>query len=121
MKFSFQRERSAVLPGAAKRAEFPPLSGADIAGMVNGTNAGGDFYHFLRANRCRVVFGLLDVAGKPEANHTIVEAARQTFQELGKGQCAPEDVNEADVMMEFCLELNLAIQRAASEVRSCTM
>ena len=119
MKFSFQRERSAVLPDAPKRAEFPPLSGADIAGLINGQNAGGDFYHFLRANRCRVVFGLLDVAGKHEENHAIVEAARQTFQDLGKDRFAPEDVNEADVMMEFCLELNLSIRRAASGVRSC--
>lgn len=119
MKFPFQRESSATLPEAPTRADFPPLSGADIAGMVNGNNAGGDFYHFLRANRCRVVFGLLDVAGRQEENYGIVEAARQTFQELGKDRFAPEDVNEADVMMEFCLELNLSIRRAASGVRSC--
>ena len=116
MKFSFQRERSAVLPDAPKRAEFPPLSGADIAGLINGQNAGGDFYHFLRANRCRVVFGLLDVAGKHEENHAIVEAARQTFQDLGKDRFAPEDVNEADVMMEFCLELK-QIGRASCRER----
>jgi sigma-B regulation protein RsbU (phosphoserine phosphatase) len=119
MKLSFQRERSAVLPATPKRAEFPPLSGADIAGMVHGHRVGGDFYHFLRANRSRVVFGMLDVAGRHEENHRIVDAARHTFQEIGKDRFAHEEVNEADAMMEFCLELNLSIRRAASGVRSC--
>lgn len=95
------------------------MSGADIAGMVHGEKVGGDFYHFLRANRCRVVFGLLDIAGSRDENYAIVEAARRTFQELGADRFAGEEINEADAMMEFCLELNLSIRRAASGVRSC--
>jgi serine phosphatase RsbU (regulator of sigma subunit) len=118
MKLSFQRERT-VAPAVPSRAEFPPLSGADIAGMVHGARVGGDLYHFLRANRCRVIFGLLDVAGRREENQSIVEAAKRTFQELGKDRFANEEINEADVMMEFCLELNLSIRRAAAGVRSC--
>jgi serine phosphatase RsbU (regulator of sigma subunit) len=118
MKLSFQRERDAIL-GASSRAEFPPLLGADIAGMVHGKRVGGDLYHFLRANRCRVIFGLLDVAGAHVENQGIVEAARQTFQKLGKDRFEQEDINEADTMMEFCLELNLSIRRAAAGVRSC--
>ena len=118
MKFPFQRER-AVTPVATTAAEFPPLSGADIAGMIQGKRVGGDFYGFLRANPCRVVFGLLDVAGSRDENHAIVEAARQTFHELGCKSFADPEVNEADAMMEFCLELNLTVRRVASGVRSC--
>lgn len=80
---------------------------------------GGDFYHFLRANRCRVIFGMLDVAGRHEENQGIVEAARRTFQEVGQQKFAYEEVNEADAMMELCLELNLSIRKAAAGVRSC--
>jgi sigma-B regulation protein RsbU (phosphoserine phosphatase) len=87
--------------------------------MVQGAQVGGDFYHFLRANRSRVVFGMLDVAGVHEENRQIVEAARQTFQEIGRQRFAFEEINEADAMMEFCLELNLSIRRAANGVRSC--
>jgi serine phosphatase RsbU (regulator of sigma subunit) len=87
--------------------------------MVHGRRVGGDLYHFLRANRCRVIFGLLDIAGVHEENHGIVDAARQTFQKLGKDRFEQEDINEADMMMEFCLELNLSIRRAAAGVRSC--
>src|SRR5580704_17380780 len=119
MKLSFPNLRSTAAVPAPTRAEFPPLSGADIAGMVQGKRVGGDLYHFLRANRCRVIFGLLDIAGRHEQNHGNVEAARQTFQKLGKDRFADEEINEADVMMEFCLELNLSIRRAAAGVRSC--
>ncbi len=107
------------VPAGPSRAEFPALLGADIAGMCHGKRVGGDLYHFLRANRCRVIFGLLDVAGIHEENHGIVEAARQTFQQLGRERFEQEDINEADTMMEFCLELNLSIRRAAAGVRSC--
>jgi serine phosphatase RsbU (regulator of sigma subunit) len=118
MKFPFQRE-PAVTAVAPTAADFPPLSGADIAGMIQGQRVGGDFYGFLRANPCRVVFGLLDVAGSHDENHAIVEAARQTFHELGCKSFADPEVNEADAMMEFCLELNLTVRRVASGVRSC--
>ncbi len=119
MKLGFQRDRGNTAAMPPKHAEFPLLSGAEIAGMIQGEKVGGDLYHFLRANRSRVIFGLLDVAGRHEENHRIVETARQTFQELGSKRFAYEEINEADTMMEFCLELNLSIRRAAAGVRSC--
>lgn len=106
-------------PTSSTVASFPPLIGADIVGVVQGKKVGGDLYHFLRANHCRVIFGLLDIAGRVEENHRIVEAARQTFQTIGKERFAYEEINEADAMMELCLELNLSIRRSAAGVRSC--
>src|SRR5215831_6562969 len=119
MKLGFHRERSAAAPVLTPAANFPQLSGADIAGMVQGERVGGDLYHFLRANRCRVIFGLLDVAGHVDENRNIVMAAKRTFEEQGSRRFADEEINEADAMMEFCLELNLSIRRAAAGVRSC--
>ena len=118
MKLPFQRSRGTAT-AIATHAEFPPLSGADIAGMVKGRRVGGDFYHFLRANPNRVIFGLLDIAGSHEENQAIVTAAQRTFRELGSARFASEEINEADGMMEFCLELNLTIRKAAAGVRSC--
>ena len=119
MKLGFQRERGASAPSLTAAANFPQLSGADIAGMVQGERVGGDLYHFLRANRCRVIFGLLDVAGRVDENRNIVMAAKRTFEDHGSRRFADEEINEADAMMEFCLELNLSIRRAAAGVRSC--
>jgi phosphoserine phosphatase RsbU/P len=118
MKLPFQRNNSvATAPPTA--ADFPPLSGADIAGVIQGKRVGGDLYGFLRANPRRVVFGLLDVAGSFEENHAIVDATKQTFTELGCKTFADPEVNEADAMMQLCLELNLTVRRASSGVRSC--
>src|ERR1700691_3359265 len=112
MKLSFPDWRSSAALSAPTLAEFPPLSGADIAGMVQGEKVGGDLYHFLRANRCRVIFGMLDIAGRHEENHGIVEAAQRTFQEVGMQKFAYEEINEADAMMELCLKINKRIRGA---------
>jgi serine phosphatase RsbU (regulator of sigma subunit) len=119
MRFSFWRDESQDSNAEPTRAEFPELSGADIAGVVHGKRVGGDFYQSVRATPARVLFGLLDVAGAHTENRGIVAAANQTFREKGPECLASEKLNEADAMMEFCHELNVSIVRAANGVRSC--
>lgn len=119
MRLPFQRPSSSAAVIEPKCAEFPGLNGAEIAGMVHGARVGGDLYHFLRANPQRVVFGLLDVAGHRVENQAIVCAARTTFQESGAAKFADEEVNEADAMMDLCMELNATIRRHASGVCVC--
>lgn len=120
MKIPFLREKQAPAPPVVSQsAEVPRLSGADIAGVVRGSRVGGDFYHFLRANQNRVLFGLVDVAGSFAENHAIVDAARDTFHDAGTKKFADNDVNVADAMMEFCHELNQSVRQAAAGIRSC--
>jgi len=119
MRFSFKRAEPEVSDTGSTRAEFPQLSGAEIAGVVYGRRVGGDFYQSVRATPSRVVFGLLDVAGANTENSGIVAAANETFREKGPLCLASEELNEADAMMEFCHELNLSIVRAANGVRPC--
>jgi phosphoserine phosphatase RsbU/P len=119
MKLPFQRT-SSVAPGFAPTcAEFPPLDGAEISAVVHGTRLGGDFYHFMRTTPHRVVFGLLDVAGHHTENQHIIAATRAAFQEAAAARFGDVDVNEADAMMEFCMDLNAAIRRSASAVCVC--
>lgn len=119
MRFSFSRPDTSTLTREPTVAEMPTLSGADIAGLIQGKRVGGDFYQFARASSERVVFGLLDVAGDAVENRGIVEAARETFQTKGPVCLANQELNEADAMMEFCHELNASIRKAAAGVRSC--
>jgi serine phosphatase RsbU (regulator of sigma subunit) len=119
MRFGFKWTQRENNGGGATRAELPVLAGADIAGLVDGQRVGGDFYQFARANRERVVFGLLDVAGRAAENRGIVEAARATFQCKAPECLGREEVNEADAMMEFCHELNSSIRSASSGIRTC--
>jgi len=73
----------------------------------------------MRTAPHRVVFGLLDVAGHRTENHAIIAATHDTFQQVACIKFSDEDVNEADAMMEFCMELNATIRRSASSVCVC--
>ena len=40
----------------------------------------GDFYDFVRVSPDRVVFGMLDVAGRVEESRAILSSAQQVFR-----------------------------------------
>jgi phosphoserine phosphatase RsbU/P len=100
-------------------ADVPELNGAELASIYYGYRMAGDFYDFIRVGPNRVLFGLLDVAGGLQDTRAIVSAAQHTFRSVGTELFAQRDVNEADAMMELCLQLNHTILKAADGVRSC--
>ena len=73
----------------------------------------------MRVTPNRVLFGLLDMAGRLEENSAVVSAAQQTFRTRSPELFSADDVNEADAMAELCLELNRAIMAAEGGIRSC--
>lgn len=101
------------------QAQVPKLRDADLAAIYYGPRMGGDLYDFMRVNPDRVLFGLLDVAGRVEENRNIVSAAQTTFRKRGAELFAKDDVNEAEAMIELCLELNRTILNSADGVRPC--
>jgi phosphoserine phosphatase RsbU/P len=116
--FNFGKSRPKPT-GDAVTAEVPELRGANLSAVYYGQRMGGDFYDFLRVSPKRVLFGLLDVAGRQEENHEIISAAQQTFRSLGTELFAQEDINEAEAMIEVCLQLNRTILETAGGVHSC--
>jgi len=100
-------------------ADIPELNGAELASVYYGYRMAGDFYDFIRVTPNRVLFGLLDVAGELEGTRPIVSADQQTFRTVGTDLFSTKDVNEADAMMELCLQLNRTILKAADGVCSC--
>lgn len=101
-------------------AEVPQLEQANLAAVYYGQRMGGDYYDFLRVSPTRVLFGLLDVAGRSEHNREIVTAAQSTFRTTGPAVFPKEDVNPADAMIELCLQINRAILKAAGRAHSCS-
>lgn len=99
--------------------EFPKMEGAEIAATTYGQRVGGDFYDSLRVSPERVLFGLLDVAGRRQSNQQILSAAQKIFRTLGTELFAPPDINEAEAMTTLCLRLNRGIMEAAAGVHSC--
>jgi len=99
--------------------EFPKMEGAEIADTTYGQRVAGDFYDSLRVSPDRVLFGLLDVAGRRQSNQQILSAAQQIFRTLGAELFGPPDINESEAMTTLCLRLNRGIMEAAAGVHSC--
>ncbi len=95
------------------------LNGAEIAVAYLSSRAGGDFHDFLRVGPTRFLFGLLDVAGRRDANLGVLQAAQACFRSSGEELFAAAELNESDAMIELSRRLNLEIVRAAGGVRSC--
>jgi len=98
--------------------EVPELRDGQLAAASYGRPLGGDFYDFFRVSPTRVLFGLLDVAGRYKDIRAIVSAAQNTFRTLGGELLAREDINETDAMIEICIQLNRTILNAAGRVCS---
>jgi serine phosphatase RsbU (regulator of sigma subunit) len=100
-------------------SDFPKLRDADLGAAYAGEREAGDFYDSFRVTPSRVLFGLLDVAGRRAENASILAEAQQVFRDRGTELFAPPEVNEAEALTELCVELNRAIMGAADGVRSC--
>jgi len=106
-------------PAQIEHSAPPPLQGADLAVAFFSPQAGGDFHTFVRVGPTRVLFGLLDVAGKRETSTAVLEAAKNCFHSAAEQIFSGEELNEPEAMIELSRRLNLEIMRAAGGVRSC--
>ena len=119
MRALLTRRRNTVAPAIEPVASaFPALKNAAIAVAFAGQRIAGDFYDSIRVNPSRVLFGLLDVAGRREQNQKILSTAQRVFREAGSQLLSPPEANESDAMTELCLQLNRAIMKAAGGVHS---
>jgi serine phosphatase RsbU (regulator of sigma subunit) len=98
---------------------FPAIAGADIAAVFAGKRVAGDFYDSVRVSPERVLFGLLDVAGRREDNRAILTAAQEIFRNVGTKLFSRPDINEADTMTNLCLQMNRGLIDFSHDVRSC--
>jgi phosphoserine phosphatase RsbU/P len=98
---------------------FPKIQGADLAAAFAGQRMAGDFYDSVRVSPERVLFGLLDVAGRRDEIGDLLSAAQQTFRSSGAQLFAAPDINESDAMTELSLSINRALIEASKGVASC--
>jgi serine phosphatase RsbU (regulator of sigma subunit) len=116
--FKSLRAPSAPSPPPVQ-AEVPHLRDAGLAAVYYGQRMAGDFYDFIRVAPDRVIFGLLDVAGRDMDCRPVLLAAQATFRGRSQELFRDEEINEAEAMVELCHDLNRSIMQAASGVRSC--
>ncbi|HEY6767002.1 MAG TPA: SpoIIE family protein phosphatase, partial [Candidatus Sulfotelmatobacter sp.] len=119
MSFLTSHDAVSPVPVEGTPADFPQITGAQIAAAYYEKRVGGDFYDSFRANPERVIFGLLDVAGHRDDGQEVLSAAQTLFRTLGVELFSKPDINESDAMTELCIRLNQEILKVAGGVRSC--
>ena len=58
------------------------------------------------------LIGLLDVAGRREANRKLLITAQETFRESGRELFSAPDINESDAMIELNRRINRRLDRS---------
>ncbi len=120
MPQQFRRRSQGITPIEPLPAVFPTIQGAEIAAAVAGERNLGEFYDCIRVSPERVLFGMLDLAGRREDNGAILSAAQQTFRESGAELFSKFDINESEAMTELSLRLNRKLlELSEPEVHSC--
>ena len=84
-----------------------------------GNRVAGDFYDAIRVSPSRILFVLLDVAGRRKNTRGILTSVQKVFRTVGAELFARPDINESDAMSELSHLLNREIIDAANGVRSC--
>jgi len=84
-----------------------------------GKRVAGDFYDSLRVGPERVLFGLLDVAGRREDNRSILAAAQEIFHTSGAELFSPPDMNESEAMTELSRQINRGLIETSNGVHPC--
>src|SRR5690349_13816274 len=115
----FKRRQQAAPYTDPRHSDVPLLRGAELAAVYYNLRVAGDFYEFLRVGPARVLFGLLDLAGRRQDTRDILIAAQSAFRTSAPLLFAGEDFNEAEAIIELCHEVNRTILQCAGGVRSC--
>lgn len=98
---------------------FPKIEGADIAAAFVGRRVAGDFYDSLRVGPERILFGLLDIAGRREDNRNIMTAAQEIFRNVGTALFSSPDINESEAMTELSRRINHGLLETSHAVHPC--
>jgi len=96
---------------------LPSAAGLKVSACYRAARVGGDFYDFVQLGPNRLLFVLLDIAGKKEDTLNIAAAAQDVLRQCGQELLGQEDINVADVLTDLLLDMNRAIIGAANGVR----
>lgn len=98
---------------------FPVLRGSQFAARYQGARVGGDFFDLVLLGD-RLIFLLLDIAGKREYALNVAAVVQLVFREAAEDLFASEEVNEADALTQLVLAINRGIIEITGEAHFCT-
>ena len=98
---------------------FPPMSTAEVAVRYHGARIGGDFFDMLSIGD-RLIFILLDIAGKRDFAFHVAATVQVVFRERAEDLFSAEPVNEADAITQLVLAMNRAIMEISGTAHFST-
>jgi serine phosphatase RsbU (regulator of sigma subunit) len=93
------------------------MQSSDLAALYRAARVGGDFFDFVQVGSDRLIFALLDIAGKRDQALHVAAAVQETLRARAPELFGAEDLNEADAVTDLVLAVNQSILAAAGGVR----
>src|SRR5438270_9888992 len=98
-------------------SSIPTLDSLQVAMQYRGARMGGDFFDFIEAEPSRLIFLMMDIAGKRDEAMHIAAAVQDKFREAVPELFTGTEVNEAQAAADLNIVINRAILEAAGGVR----
>jgi serine phosphatase RsbU (regulator of sigma subunit) len=92
---------------------LPTLSTVGLAALYHRARMGGDFYDFAVTRCGRLVFLLLDIAGKRDEALDIAATVQERFRQRTPELFVSDEINQSDVLNDLAVHLNRAILKVA--------
>jgi serine phosphatase RsbU (regulator of sigma subunit) len=118
MRLPFTSAAPAAAAEMPQRSEAPQLQHASIEARYAESRSAGDFFDFIPTRSERLIFLLLDIAGKRDQAAIIATAVQKRVREAAPQLFTDGDINESTALTELALELNRAILDAAGHTPS---
>src|SRR4051812_25487654 len=117
MRLPFQKTVETVTLRKPAPSLPPQLPSSDLAALYRAARVGGDFFEFVQVGPDRLVFVLLDIAGRRDQALHIAAAVQEELRAMAPKMFAQSDLNESDAVTDLVLHLNQTILGAANGVR----
>jgi serine phosphatase RsbU (regulator of sigma subunit) len=114
MKLKFQSSTPAPVYRQPVPTAIPTLETAELAAKYRGARIGGDFYDFVPIGESKLLFVMLDVAGKRETALHSAAIAQEVFRRRGAELFGVPRSEDSDSTTKLLLEMNRAIIGAAA-------
>jgi serine phosphatase RsbU (regulator of sigma subunit) len=96
---------------------IPKLDTLQVAMRYKGARMGGDFFDFIETGPSRLVFLMMDIAGKRDEAMDIAAVVQDRFRETVPELFIKAEVNESQAAADLNIVINRAVLEAAEGVR----
>ena len=96
---------------------IPKLDTLQVAMQYKGARMGGDFFDFIETEPSRLIFLMMDIAGKRDEAMEIAAAVQDKFRETVPVLFSGDGVNELQAAADLSIVINRTVLEAAGGVR----